>query len=72
MVYERGQAFAEQADTCDELAKFRNEFLFPQGKVKAEPIYFAGNSLGLQPKRTKQYITEELDNWAQFGVEGHF
>ncbi|MAC87543.1 MAG: kynureninase, partial [Gammaproteobacteria bacterium] len=31
-----------------------------------------GNSLGLQPKITKVYIKQELDDWANFGVEGHF
>ena len=31
-----------------------------------------GNSLGLQPKRTKDYLKQELEDWADFGVEGHF
>jgi len=31
-----------------------------------------GNSLGLQPKRTKQFLNQELEDWATFGVEGHF
>ena len=31
-----------------------------------------GNSLGLQPKRTKEFLNQELDDWATFGVEGHF
>ena len=35
-------------------------------------MYFTGNSLGLQPKQTKQYIQQELDDWANYGVEGHF
>ena len=35
-------------------------------------VYFTGNSLGLQPKRTKEYIQQELDDWAKWGVEGHF
>jgi kynureninase len=30
-----------------------------------------GNSLGLQPKQTKEYINQELNDWAKFGVEGH-
>lgn len=28
-------------------------------------VYFAGNSLGLQPKNTKKYIDEELEKWAK-------
>jgi kynureninase len=28
--------------------------------------------LGLQPKQTQAYIQQELDDWAKYGVEGHF
>lgn len=35
-------------------------------------IYFCGQSLGLQPKKVKEYIDEELDKWAKMGVHGHF
>jgi len=31
-----------------------------------------GNSLGLQPKTTRQYITDELDRWQNNAVHGHF
>jgi kynureninase len=34
-------------------------------------LYFTGNSLGLQPKTTKDYINQELKDWASLGVEGH-
>lgn len=37
-----------------------------------EAIYLCGHSLGLQPKRTRTLVNEELDKWAQVGVEGHF
>lgn len=30
-----------------------------------ECIYLVGNSLGLQPKRTKKYLEEELEKWAK-------
>ena len=30
-----------------------------------------GNSLGLQSKSTKSYINQELEDWANLGVEGH-
>lgn len=36
-----------------------------------EIAYFAGNSLGLQPRRLSALLTEELDDWARLGVEGH-
>ncbi|KAF8451291.1 pyridoxal phosphate-dependent transferase [Terfezia claveryi] len=35
-------------------------------------IYFCGNSLGLQPKRTAALINDELAIWATRGVTGHF
>lgn len=63
--------FARELDAKDELNKYRNEFIFP--KVNNKPvIYFTGNSLGLQPKRTKQYVDEVMNDWANLAVEGHF
>ncbi|KAK3060080.1 hypothetical protein LTS18_009398, partial [Coniosporium uncinatum] len=39
----------------------------------AEPCtYLCGNSLGLQPKRTLQYVSRYLETWATQGVFGHF
>jgi kynureninase len=37
-----------------------------------ESIYLCGNSLGLQPRRTREYINKYLDTWASKGVFGHF
>ncbi|KAF2424906.1 putative kynureninase [Tothia fuscella] len=34
--------------------------------------YLCGNSLGLQPKRTRTYLDSYLSTWSQFGVHGHF
>ena len=36
-----------------------------------EAAYFAGNSLGLQPKATVPELLEDLGDWADLGVEGH-
>lgn len=33
-----------------------------------ECIYLVGNSLGLQPKLARSYITEELEKWAKMYV----
>lgn len=63
---------ARKMDQEDSLKNLRNEFLFPQQKNNSPYIYLCGNSLGLQPKKTKQYINEELEDWAKYGVEGHF
>jgi kynureninase len=35
-------------------------------------VYFLGNSLGLQPKITREYIDRVLEQWANYGVEGFF
>jgi kynureninase len=60
--------FVEQ----DPLRNFRDEFCFPQLDNVDSTLYFAGHSLGLRPVQTQNYIQEELDSWAKFGVEGHF
>jgi kynureninase len=71
MTFENTKEFAQQLDSQDKLNKYRDEFIFP--KVKGEKvIYFTGNSLGLQPKRTKAYVDEVMDDWANLAVEGHF
>jgi kynureninase len=30
-----------------------------------EAIYLCGNSLGLQPKASREFINKELDKWAK-------
>lgn len=49
---------------------FRDQFHIPQVNGK-DSIYLCGNSLGLQPKKVKEYVNAELDDWAALGVEGH-
>ena len=72
MNYKNTANFALELDAKDELRSYRNEFHIPLQKNGEEHIYMCGNSLGLQPKRTKQFLNQELDDWATFGVEGHF
>ena len=62
---------ATALDANDELAAFRAEFHVPQHDGR-DQAYFCGNSLGLQPKATRQAVIDELDDWARLGVEGHF
>jgi len=70
--FEASAAFAQQMDNADSLAHFKNEFIFPKTATGENVLYFCGNSLGLQPKATKNYINEELDKWGNLAVEGHF
>jgi kynureninase len=71
MNFQNTLSFARELDEQDKLKHFRNRFLIPQHNGK-DCIYFAGNSLGLQPKSVKDYIQQEIDDWARLGVEGHF
>jgi len=63
--------YARSADASDELRGFRERFYFPLFHGK-DVLYFAGNSLGLQPKTLQDYVVNELEDWATYGVEGHF
>jgi kynureninase len=63
--------FALQFDKSDELSDYRQRFHIPTVNGK-DALYFTGNSLGLQPKSVKSHLMQELDDWAKFGVEGHF
>ena len=71
MNFQNTQDFSRQADATDPLKQFRHRFHIPKENGK-EVTYFTGNSLGLQPKSVKQYINQELEDWAELGVEGHF
>ncbi|WP_445721469.1 kynureninase [Flavobacterium sp.] len=71
MNFQNTKEFAQELDRSDELKKYRNEFSFPQINDK-DVIYFTGNSLGLQPKKAKEYVDEVMEDWASLAVEGHF
>ena len=71
MDFQNTREFAKQLDTQDELSHYRKEFIFPKVNGK-QVVYFTGNSLGLQPVRTKAYVDEVMDDWAKLAVEGHF
>ena len=63
--------FAKSLDAHDVLAKYRQQFYFPKLNGK-EAIYLTGNSLGLQPKTALVALEQELEDWKNYGVEGHF
>lgn len=71
MTFQNTREFAQQLDAQDQLHKYKREFIFPHINGK-EVIYFTGNSLGLQPKRSKAYVDEVMEDWAKMAVEGHF
>ena len=71
MPFESSLAFAEAQDAADPLRAFRDQFHFPSLGTP-DLVYFTGHSLGLQPKTVKAAVELELDEWAKYGVEGHF
>lgn len=71
MTFQNTREFAKQLDSQDTLNHYQDQFIFPKVNDR-RVIYFTGNSLGLQPKRTKSYIDEIMDDWANLAVEGHF
>ncbi|TLD37545.1 Haloacid dehalogenase [Venturia nashicola] len=82
------EEYALQQDAIDPLKHLRDEFNIPsRGDLKRKRskdnsdssgenglpcTYLCGNSLGLQPKRTREYIDSYLSTWSKLGVYGHF
>ncbi|MGH1386275.1 kynureninase [Kordia sp.] len=71
-MFQNTLAFAQEQDAKDPLKSYRTKFHIPKDADGNEWLYFCGNSLGLQPKVTQEYIQQELKDWANLGVEGHF
>ena len=70
-MFQNNLDYAIKCDNEDELAHFRNQFHIPKNRSGEPLIYLCGNSLGLQPKITSEYIQNELDDWATLAVDGH-
>lgn len=71
MSFENNLEYARSLDAADPLRHYREQFYIPMIHGK-ESVYLTGNSLGLQPKTTQEYVLDALEDWANFGVEGHF
>jgi kynureninase len=71
MNFSAEEGFARQMDAEDPLRSFREKFHLPLGKNGKPLIYFAGNSLGLMPKSARKIVEQELDDWAELGVDAH-
>lgn len=62
---------ARQLDAEDALKAFRDRFLLPE-KNGRQQVYFLGNSLGMQPRKTAEEIRSLLEAWSANGVESFF
>ena len=71
MILDNYKEEADNLDNQDSLKAYREKFFFPETQAQ-HCIYLVGNSLGLQPKNVSDYINIELEDWAKYGVEGHF
>jgi len=71
-MYKNDISYARAEDSKDELGHYRSEFHIPVTADGQPCIYMCGNSLGLQPRRTHEMINQELEDWKNLGVEGHF
>lgn len=71
MDYTNAIDFAEKLDQNDPLKSYQEQFHIPKHNGDA-CLYFTGNSLGLQPKSARKFIDQELQNWQELAVEGHF
>ena len=70
--YSEELSFAQAMDREDPLRSFRDKFHLPVQASGQEHIYLCGNSLGLQPKTVSAALEQELMDWKNYGVEGHF
>jgi kynureninase len=70
--FQPGRDFAVALDRGDPLGRLRDEFHVPRSENGDEDIYFAGNSLGLLPRRTSSYVQGELEKWGRLAVKAHF
>ena len=72
MNYNISKDFAINLDAKDKLRSYQGKFHFPLQENGEKHIYLCGNSLGLQSKNTTDFIQQELEDWKNLGVEGHF
>lgn len=70
--YKNDLEFAKEMDARDPLKDYRSKFHLPLQADGTPYVYLCGNSLGLQPKTTAEAIHQELTDWQNLGVEGHF
>ena len=59
-------------DAADPLTALSDRFLLPAASDGSPTVYYAGQSLGLQPRTVRAAIETELDSWARLGVDAWF
>lgn len=69
--FESSLEYALHLDSIDPVAIWRSRFEIPPNSAGGSATYFCGNSLGLMPKRARELMLEELDDWRDLAVTGH-
>jgi kynureninase len=69
--FEASPDFAGKMDTADPLKGSREKFFIPKKADGSDAVYLTGNSLGLQPRSTRAFVEQELEDWERLAVEGH-
>lgn len=72
MTHRTNRDYAREKDAADPLAHYREQFHLPTDDRGKPLIYFSGHSLGLQPRAAATLVQEEIDDWRNLGVMGHF
>ena len=72
MTFEKSEIYAGRMDEQDSIASYREKFYIPKKESGEDILYFCGNSLGLQPRTLPGMVEQELKDWQQLAVDGHF
>mmetsp|Transcript_854 Transcript_854/g.1953 ORF Transcript_854/g.1953 Transcript_854/m.1953 type:complete len:484 (-) Transcript_854:112-1563(-) len=71
-LFPRAARGANASDAKDAQTVDKDDLNAKKSLAEKECVYLCGNSLGLQPRKAREYVSEELDKWAELAVEGHF
>ena len=71
IAFDTTKEFAASQTARDPLANFCERFHIPKRPDGNDCIYLCGQSLGLQPRSVREYVEQELQDWARLGVDAH-
>lgn len=63
---------SDQLEASDPVPSRRDQFEIPFDSKVRGSLYICGHSLGPLPRRARELVDHELDDWGRLGVEGHF
>ena len=73
MKYQNTLDYAQQKDKEDKLSYLREQFHIPKDKDGSDWLVFYWKFSRITTKRnSKNIFNQELEDWANYGVEGHF